>query len=340
MQAHPTWRRIDLYDLVLGGSLSRRGEPVSTVLGAMRAAPTVRGLGERLKLWHVTLGSDTQLRLLAVKHSAVQQCSNGDTGLRLWPLALSLSQFLIDEKPELIRGRRCIELGAGVGALTAACAVLKPTTMHSTELSRRCRKLIALNCGLNQCDRSLIHVSSLRFGSKKGQDWLHETGEAVFDTVVGCEIVYEMETIAPLWACIRQLLAPVMGTFVLGYYERFGPQMTKYMLETASCAGFDWEVVQLSNNRERVIGMLGPSAKETWSSDFLDSWQDDKFFIYIFKWKSRPREVADSMADSPKRTSVQRLQDIIMEHNQWNATLRTSSITELQSPCNEYTCSL
>jgi len=332
VRTHPVWRGLDLYDLVLGCALLRRGVPVRTVLAAVRAANPAKLRDSRMKTWHVQLG-DTELRILGVKHSAVTTCTNGDTGLRLWPLALRMSQFLSEEKRNLISGQRCLELGAGVGALTVACASMQPAIMHSTEMSRRCRKLIAINCANNQCDRSLIHISKLQFGSKKGAQWLEESAQNQFDTIVGCEIVYEMETISPLFACIRQLLSTT-GHFVLGYYER-ASKMTAELLQAASVTGLEWEMHQLNDTRERVTSMLGANAHEAWRSDFLDSWRADRFFVYTFRWIARPRDAVPSEKPALKtRNAVQRLQEIILQHNHWSA-----QVSQPQHS-SEYICSL
>ena len=45
------------------------------------------------------------------------------TAFRLWPLSLTLCRWLCAH-PEIVRGKRVVELGAGFGALGLVCAAL------------------------------------------------------------------------------------------------------------------------------------------------------------------------------------------------------------------------
>lgn len=315
VRTHSLWTRMDdfLYNLILAGcAKARPGYPIHIMLAGMRAAP-LDSLQGTMKLWRFALGPG--FRLIGVRHSAVHTTSNADTGLRLWPLALSLSQYIYQQRAELITNRRCIELGAGVGALTITCSLLQPSSFHSTEQSRRCRKLIELNAALNRCDPSAIQISRLPFGGNHTDQFLQQLNNEKFQTILGCEIVYEMEVISPLWATARRLLShEPFSCFVLGYYER-SARMTEQLLQQAQESGFVWEVVQVKEIKQQVTRMLGAKAEEAWSSDFLDNWRDDKFFVYTFTWehnhKSRPWQTSAATGTSP----IEKLEEMIRQHN-------------------------
>lgn len=59
--------------------------------------------------------------------------SGPNTGLRTWEAALRLAYYL-HSRPELIKGRRVLELGAGTGFLSIFCsAFLQPETVIATD---------------------------------------------------------------------------------------------------------------------------------------------------------------------------------------------------------------
>ena len=58
----------------------------------------------------------------------------GSTGCHVWPPGLWLAQWLLNH-PEIVRGRRCVELGAGTGLVGIACAQLGASQVCSDTAS-------------------------------------------------------------------------------------------------------------------------------------------------------------------------------------------------------------
>ena len=59
--------------------------------------------------------------------------SGPNTGLRTWEASLHLAHYL-HSRPELVKGRRVLELGAGTGFLSIFCAAyLDPETITTTD---------------------------------------------------------------------------------------------------------------------------------------------------------------------------------------------------------------
>ncbi|KZT08561.1 uncharacterized protein LAESUDRAFT_648541 [Laetiporus sulphureus 93-53] len=141
---------------------------------------------------------------------------SGTTGLKTWTAALVLAHYLT-EHPELIRKKRILELGSGVGFLGIVIATLQ---LHSCDnevsgtrdalfltdvndaVLRRCQENVRL-----PCNRSSQHAS-VGFRSLDWTDAMDSaTRPAVLsallcdmdpDVIVGADVVYDPDIIAPL----------------------------------------------------------------------------------------------------------------------------------------------
>ena len=107
-----------------------------------------------LKLAHGELSCD--LSVEQNPSSAVARTADTDgTNLRLWPTAVVMARYLFAH-PDLVRGKRVVELGAGSGIIGLVCAALGyvvpsprppplPLARQDPEEKTRC-VLILLQC--------------------------------------------------------------------------------------------------------------------------------------------------------------------------------------------------
>jgi predicted nicotinamide N-methyase len=120
----------------------------------------------------------------------------------LWPSGLALAEALA-ASPEILRGRRVLELGCGLGV--TACVALGLGAW-----------LWAADCfpeALLYCRYNALRMTG-RLPHSVLVDWRTESGRRVcrrlapFDLVLAADVLYEPEDIAPLLALLPTLLVP------------------------------------------------------------------------------------------------------------------------------------
>ncbi|ETN42555.1 uncharacterized protein HMPREF1541_01712 [Cyphellophora europaea CBS 101466] len=94
--------------------------------------PTV-DLSKTLVSYVPPVGFDADIDPIEILEAKKIIGSGPNTGLRTWEAALRLASYL-HSQPELIRGKRVLELGAGTGFLSIFCAAyLQPETVTATD---------------------------------------------------------------------------------------------------------------------------------------------------------------------------------------------------------------
>mmetsp|Transcript_51608 Transcript_51608/g.102525 ORF Transcript_51608/g.102525 Transcript_51608/m.102525 type:complete len:468 (-) Transcript_51608:129-1532(-) len=120
---------------------------------------------------------------------ACSASSDDNTGFWVWPAARALATHLITH-PELVRGRRVVELGAGTGLPGMVAAALGAQEVVLTELTgtlpflQRNVELNTAACG------GRARAMELRWGADDGPG--AELRD--FDVVLGCELIYRLGT--------------------------------------------------------------------------------------------------------------------------------------------------
>ncbi|CAE8620184.1 unnamed protein product, partial [Polarella glacialis] len=126
------------------------------------------------------------------------------TGNVVWPSAHSLCAHLC-ACPELVRGKRVLELGAGTGLVGLVAAALGAKEVVLTDLASGL-PLLRRNVERNKAG-CLIEpkVTELRWGREAA---MQAVKEGTFDVVVGCEIIYQhdAETATALAETMCQLV--------------------------------------------------------------------------------------------------------------------------------------
>lgn len=132
----------------------------------------------------------------------------GGTGCHDWEAGLFLSEFVLSAAQREFSGRRCLELGAGVGmtgvALARAGAAHVLCTDGDLEAVENCER----NMRLNGVTAEVAAVQRLRW--EDGAVGLGPEAPSV-DVVVGADLLYDPEAIPLLLGLIKELLTGVGG---------------------------------------------------------------------------------------------------------------------------------
>ncbi|KAF3351078.1 hypothetical protein VDGL01_05594 [Verticillium dahliae] len=133
--------------------------------------------------------------------------ASGTTGLRTWEAALHLGQYFC-ANPELIRGKRVLELGAGTGYLAILCAKhLCAAQVIASDGSDDVINNLPESFFLNDLqDSPIITPMDLKWGhalvGTEDQQWNHGIP---LDVVFGADITYDQSIIPPLIGTIEEL---------------------------------------------------------------------------------------------------------------------------------------
>lgn len=170
------------------------------------------------------------------------------TGCIVWPAAHALSAHLCAH-PELVRGHRVVELGAGTGLVGLVAAALGAREVVLSDLPSTLPLLRANAARNGALCGGRARAAELRWGQEVGSDL------AGCEVVIGCEIVYQHdeETAAALVETLRRLLAGEeggtaghadSGTCLIAYEFRDGMLGDMHFFDRVNKL-FDVEVVSL-----------------------------------------------------------------------------------------------
>ncbi|CAE7879422.1 METTL21A, partial [Symbiodinium microadriaticum] len=155
------------------------------------------------------------------------------TGCIVWPSAHSMCAHLCAH-PELVRGKRVVELGAGTGLVGLVCAALGASEVVLTDLSQGLpllKRNVQLNLGA-LCDGGhSTSVAELKWG-REASVQVAPTG---CDIVIGCEVIYQHddETAVALVETMRHL-AGKDGFCLMAYEFRDGLMQDAVFFDAAN----------------------------------------------------------------------------------------------------------
>jgi hypothetical protein len=138
----------------------------------------------------------------------IQEIKGETLGSHVWPSAIKLADFLWN-RPNLVAGKRCLELGAGCGLAGLCASYLKAESCLLTDLPHVMNLLEA-------------NVKRNNFAQTKTRalDWLDpESFSAKFEVVLLADVVYydQMELFKGL---VQTLLQVSEGLILMAYKER------------------------------------------------------------------------------------------------------------------------
>lgn len=120
----------------------------------------------------------------------------------LWPSGIALAD-LIEQDPAVLRGRRVIELGCGLGA-SAIAALRAGAELMVTDYAPEALAL----CQLNAVANTGLIPEAAAFNWRRADAALQGGLAGSFDVVLAADVLYERRDIAPLMQLMRQLLVP------------------------------------------------------------------------------------------------------------------------------------
>ncbi|KAJ7729264.1 hypothetical protein DFH07DRAFT_850404 [Mycena maculata] len=149
----------------------------------------------------------------------------GTTGLRTWLASLILAQYLI-LNPDLVRGKRILELGSGIGFLGSVVASVQllesrldapaPGTIRMSDINdsvlSRCRDNIGLPCNLSSSHPD-VRCCFLDWSAALDTDGIAPltsllNDELDADLILGADIVFDPDLIPALVAVLVLALQP------------------------------------------------------------------------------------------------------------------------------------
>ncbi len=113
----------------------------------------------------------------------------------LWPSAIGLSHFLM-RNPSLVKEKRVLELGVGLGLTSLILHSLSPRRLLLTDYEPEALQMTRQNFVLNQFPEPEVQLL----------DWRAPQLNEIFDTIVASDILYEERFFRPLILLFKKFL--------------------------------------------------------------------------------------------------------------------------------------
>lgn len=143
------------------------------------------------RMWAVRAGRD-QSALLAVS----DRFAVFPFGLLLWESSSVLAGALAD-RSEIVRDRRVLELGAGVGLAGIVARWLGAASVRQTDHIAEALQLCAANAAANGVDGIDLMLA----------DWTAWADDAAYDLIIGSDVLYDRAAHAPFAAILKRNLS-------------------------------------------------------------------------------------------------------------------------------------
>jgi predicted nicotinamide N-methyase len=150
-------------------------------------------------------------------------------GSYLWPASLVLSLYLA-ENPHLVRNKRILELGAGVGLCGLVGATLGAKRMSLTDLSVFPHVLENLSAEIHLNNLVNCNAFALNWGSFDIESSLLSQG---FELLIGSDVFYNPSDFEDLIRAVSIILSrsPPDARFITAYHERSSKRNIQWLLE-------------------------------------------------------------------------------------------------------------
>jgi len=165
------------------------------------------------------------------------------TGVTLWQAAPRLADYL-QANAVVCKDKTVLELGAGLGlcGITASCMGAKSVIMTDgdTHTLKGMRENVSHNCGDGgdaKTENDRILCRQLIWGSPHMEKFLLENGK--FDTILGADVIYTIDSIEPLFDTVACLLKEPHGQFILSRYSKWHNVDDAVIIEVAKERGLD-----------------------------------------------------------------------------------------------------
>lgn len=131
------------------------------------------------------------------------------TGLMLWESARLMASVLV-ENPNIVSGKRVLELGCGSGGICSMIASRHADRVVATDGDDFSLDLLAKNVASNieQPLLTKLTTKKLEWGNKDHIESIKELSDRGFNVIIGTDVTYVAEAILPLFATAKELIAP------------------------------------------------------------------------------------------------------------------------------------
>ncbi|EOY29947.1 S-adenosyl-L-methionine-dependent methyltransferases superfamily protein isoform 4 [Theobroma cacao] len=130
------------------------------------------------------------------------------TGLMLWESARLMAAILA-RNPNIVAGKRVLELGCGCGGICSMVAVRTANTVVATDGDRKALELLTQNITSNLRPPFLTKLITkrLEWGNRDDIEAIKALNPEGFDLIIGTDVTYIPEAILPLFSTARDLMS-------------------------------------------------------------------------------------------------------------------------------------
>eukprot|EP00941_MAST-03F_sp_MAST-3F-sp1_P002291 g2291.t1 len=163
---------------------------------------------------------------------------DADTGRIVWDGSVVLAKYLENNR-ELIENKKVIEVGAGTGLSGIAAAALQSKSVTLTDLPY-CIPNIQRN--VDDSEKVWAKIGLQKAGKLfvAPLDWLSPGKLEKFDVIIGADIVWLSDLVAPLVSVLEKLTNVNPEATVLLSHQTRSKQTDTLLFETLQSAGFTW----------------------------------------------------------------------------------------------------
>ena len=165
------------------------------------------------------------------------------TGLALWLGSEILCERLV-QNPHLVKDKKVLELGAGMGLVGMVAHHLGASVVNMTDGATDVLENLQYNLEKNLPHNSLVSCTQLIWN--QDLDTFEKT-HGRFEVILAADVLYITKTLKPFWETVRYLLEE--GGLAIVLHRSSSQHEFSLTLETASQYGFTWTC---SNKEEGV----------------------------------------------------------------------------------------
>ncbi|XP_022731971.1 uncharacterized protein LOC111286328 isoform X2 [Durio zibethinus] len=149
-------------------------------------------------------GCDFKVKVLSKEYQ--HTCKS--TGLMLWESA-HLMAAILARNPNIVAGKRVLELGCGCGGICSMVAVRSASIVVATDGDRKALELLTQNITSNLRSPFLAKLITkrLEWGNRDDIDAIKVMNNEGFEVIIGTDVTYIPEAILPLFSTARELIS-------------------------------------------------------------------------------------------------------------------------------------
>lgn len=134
------------------------------------------------------------------------------TGLMLWESARLMASVLAANQA-IVSGRSVLELGCGCAGICSMVAARSANLVVATDGDPKTLDLLNQNLALNLHVPTLASLitKKLEWGNRGDVESIKTLNDRGFDVIIGTDVTYIAEAIAPLFATAKELIRPSRG---------------------------------------------------------------------------------------------------------------------------------